>query len=333
MRLTLGCLAAMALLSSVAVLPANAKAHPNGQITFTRFDPLLGGPVPYTINPDGTHEQRVVEGVLGGPQFSPDGGQIAGCCTDTAGGHSAATILDPDSHSVVRVLPEPDPDVDAYCGRWSPDGARLACESFGTSDPALSGIYTIRSSDGGGLRRVTSDPGDQYGGDDHPGDFSPDGARLAFVRYSSTCLGCVYVINVNGTGMHRVTPPGFGVVSSDPSWSPRGNTLVFSARATPDVHSTLWTVHSDGSDLHQIDVPVPPGMFPCGAPNSDPTAGGCFGPSWSPDGKKIVFERGDDGIGIDVFTVDASGSHLFQVTHGEAGESNEGGDWGTHPLA
>jgi TolB protein len=332
-KLTLGSLVAIALLLTVAALPAAANSAVNGQIAFGRLDPLLGDTVPYAINPDGTHEQQMIHQALEAPQYSPDSTLVSGCCTQTEQSHSATTILDPDSHTVVRMLPQPDPGaLDAYCGRWSADGARVACETFGVDDSSRNGIYTIRSSDGGGLKRVTSDPDDPYGGDDHPGDFSPDGRRLALTRYSSDCFGCVYVVNANGTGLHRVTPDGLGVVSSEVSWSPKGNTLLFSAHRTSAVHSTLWTVHADGSDLHEIDVAVGPGQFECGAANSDPAAGGCFGPSWSPDGKKIVFVRGDDGKGENIFTVNPDGSGLFQITNGGSDDYNEAPDWGTHPL-
>jgi hypothetical protein len=36
-------------------------------------------------------------------------------------------------------------------GAWSPDGERLACEGFGVDDPSLTGIYWVRSSDGADL--------------------------------------------------------------------------------------------------------------------------------------------------------------------------------------
>jgi len=332
-RLTLGALAAVALLLAVMSMPAAARplGH-NGEIAFGRYDPFFDDTVPYTINPDGTHEQQVVHLPFEAPHFSPDGMRLAACCGVSGATHGAAAVLDPDSHTVRAILPQPDPEnLDAYCTVWSPDGARLACEAFGTaSDPSRTGIYTIRSSDGGGLRRLTSAPG----GDDHPGDYSPDGRRLAIVRDGASCFRCVYVVNANGTGLHPVTSPSDGVVSSDPSWSPRGNMLVFSVLATPDVHSSLWVVHSDGSDLHEIHVQVAPGQYECGAPKADPTAGGCFAPSWSPDGKKIVFGRGGDTLGRNIFTVNADGSGLFQVTHGGVSQlNNDPYDWGTHPLA
>jgi hypothetical protein len=332
MRNALRILAAVALLLALSAVPAAAKPPgPNGQIAFGRYDPFFDDTVPYTINPDGTHEQRVVDVPGEAPRFSPDGTQLSSCCNPEGDTHSAALIVNVDDPTDHRALPQPDPaDLDAYCSTWSADAARVACETYGVSDPSLNGVYTIRSSDGGGLRRVT----DARGASDQPGDYSPDGRRLTFVRYSDDCAGCIYVVNADGTGLHRVfTPPPDAFVSSHPSWSPQGNELVFSWHATPEVHSSLWLVHSDGSGLHQIPVQVAPGQYPCGAPNADPSAGGCFDPQWSPDGTKIVFGRGDDGLGRNIYTVSTDGSGLFQVTHGDATQSNEAPDWGTHPLA
>ena len=90
--------------------------------------------------------------------------------------------------------------------------------------------------------------------------------------------------------------------------------------------STIWVVHADGSGLRQIPVPGCGGLF------SSPTSIGCFNPDWSPDGKKIVFaplRRGDGQR--DLYTVNADGSGLFQVTHTPDVEEDEA-DWGTHPL-
>jgi hypothetical protein len=96
------------------------------------------------------------------------GTRIATCGNPSGG---ASRIINPDDGGY-QVVPNPDPaNLFLPCGLWSRDGARLACEGFGLTDPSLNGIYTIRSSDGGGLVRVTSTPG----GDDIPGESSPDG--------------------------------------------------------------------------------------------------------------------------------------------------------------
>ena len=68
------------------------------------------------------------------------------------------------------------------------------------------------------------------------------------------------------------------------------------------------------------------------AATADPTTHGCANAAWSPDGRKIVFRRTTPGFGEggDLYTVNADGTGLFQVTHDGDVDSP---DWGTHPLA
>ena len=82
-----------------------------------------------------------------------------------------------------------DETLETHCGQWSSDGNRLACESFGVEDPARNGIYTVRVSDGRGLRRVTANPH----GDDVPGAYSPDGRRMVFARESPTGQRAIFL--------------------------------------------------------------------------------------------------------------------------------------------
>jgi Tol biopolymer transport system component len=165
--LALGFLTSLTVLSAVVVMPAGAKPHgTNGLIAFTRFNAALGDTQLYTVNPDGSSEHQVLADPYQCPRWSPDGTRIAGCGTPDFG---ATRIVNPDD-GTYRDLPWPDPELFSGCGTWSPDGKRLACESFGTTDPTRNGIYTMRSSDGGYLKRVTSNPG----GDDLTGDYSPD---------------------------------------------------------------------------------------------------------------------------------------------------------------
>jgi Tol biopolymer transport system component len=95
---------------------------------------------------------------------------------------------------------------------------------------------------------------------------------------------------------------------------------------TPDVHSSLWVIHSDGSGLSPVSVPSSLG---CGGANDDPSAVGCLQPAWSPDGTKIAFASGlnidDDG---EIYTVNTDGTGLTQVTDAPGSGSP---DWGTHP--
>jgi Tol biopolymer transport system component len=254
------------------------------------------------------------------PHWSPSGSQVAMFCCDDG---MAAHIVTVDT-GAFRELAPTDPELEVHCGfAWSVDD-RLACESFGLTDPSRTGVWSIRASDGGGLAQITSNPG----GDDIPGDYSPDGKRLVFVRTDpeGTTLG-IFVAKVNGSGVRGITPAGLLVDwGFGGSWSPGGNQILFTARTAPDHTLAIWEVGADGSGLHQVPIPLP-----CGVAFSDARAADCRYPGWSPDGTRIVF----NGITVssgqsNLYTVNADGSDLVKITNtGDAGEP----DWGTHPLA
>jgi Tol biopolymer transport system component len=323
--IVLGLLAGLAL-AALFVLPAGARPPGvNGQILFGRFDPAQGDTVIYTVNPDGSHEHPVLPFALECPYWSADGSRIVTCGLPDG---SSALIINPDTGSLREVFSS-DPTLFLACPLPSPDGQRLACEQFDQpAAPSRNGIYSIRSSDGGGLMRITSNPG----GGDSPGDYSPNGKHLVFGRsdQNGDPVG-LFVANVNGTGVKQITPTGTRFRSTG-DWSPQGNEIVFSQRVTPDVRISLWVVHADGSGLHEINVQG----VACGGAFSDPTSSSCLEPRWSPDGKKIVFDIFNAATGQrNIYTANADGSALFQVTHAPSpvlGEGDQFPDWGTHPL-
>jgi TolB protein len=322
MRMSIAVLAGVVALLAVSVTSAVASPQgPNGQIAFGRFDPLLDDTVFYTVNPDGSHERQLLPLPLECPRWSPDGTGIASC----GGPDSSATaIVDPDDGSY-RELFAPDPTLLLACFVWSPDGGRLACEQFDAPvDATRGGIYSIRSTDGGGLTRITS----SQDGHDNPGDYSPNGKQLVFARSDQNGDPvALYVAMTNGGGVRQVTPTGT-LFSSPGNWSPQRNEIVFSQHATADARSSIWVVHANGTGLHEIHVQAQPA---CGGAISDPSSQGCFQPSWSPDGKKIVFSRGTSGDDdSNIYAVNVDGTNLTQVTHGGR---DQAADWGTHPLA
>jgi Tol biopolymer transport system component len=296
--------------AAIVVTPATAKPPgANGLISFTRFDPALDQDVVYTVNPDGSHEQPLMAGAESG-QWSPDGTRIAvgpDCC--------AERILNPDDGSYTE-LPTFYPDLGLFlpCNVWSPDGARLACEGFG-DQPSADGLYTIRSSDGGDVRRVTSGADDDY-----PGDYSPNSKRIVFLR-SSFDFGplALYTVKLDGSDLRQLTPPGMNFDFTGGSWSPQGNEILFSAKPSEGARSAVFVVHADASGLRQIPIPS------CG------TTAGCHEPVWSPDGKKIAFTMFVPQTGqADLYAVNPDGTGLYQVTHTGLGAGLK--DWGTHPL-
>jgi dipeptidyl aminopeptidase/acylaminoacyl peptidase len=312
-------------LLAIASISASAAASPrgfNGQITFARFNPDLGDTQVYVVNPDSSGQRLVQPQNDTGecPAWFPDGAHIATCgAPDLPGGGSR--IINPDD-GTFREIGGQDPGLFNPCTYPSPDGTRLLCETF-SEDGSQNGIHTIRTSDGGGLRQVTSNPG----GDDNPGGWSPNGSRIVFQRHGpdGNSEG-LFVVNINGTGLKQITPADFDL-SSEGAWSPQGNEIVFSRHVTPDVHSSIWVVHANGTGLHEINVQP---TSACGGPDADPDAQGCNEPTWSPDGTMIAFTRShNNDVDGEIYTVNVDGTGLFQVTNAPGSGSP---DWGAHPL-
>jgi Tol biopolymer transport system component len=318
-KLTVFAFVVGAIAALVAISAAAGSRGSNGRIVFARYDPARGDDFVYTANPDGTQEQQLLPTGAEVPHWSPDGTRIAVFPHDVE--NVSARIVNPED-GTYRDLPNPDPELFLPCAVWSSDGQNLACEGFGGSDGGLDGIYTIRSSDGGGLQQVTSDPG----GDDCPGDYSPNGKRLVFIRANDTTFA-LFTVKIDGTDLRQITPGGsdrFSINFECGRWSPQGNEILFSARAPATDRSTIWAVHSDGSGLRRIAIPG------CGGAASDPTSADCFGPRWSPDGQKIIFNRFHPPEGEDIYTVDADGTGLAPAVGTPLDEGDA--DWGSHAL-
>jgi Tol biopolymer transport system component len=292
----------------------------NGRIVFSRDDPNLGDTVSYVVDPDGS-DLHVLLGVPSpgtseSPRWSPDGSRIAvlsgPCCPAT----NAAVIVDPDTGSA-RVLTAPSPAIETLCWVWSPNARRLACEGHGNDDASLTGLYTIRSSDGRDLTRLTSNPG----GDDVPIDYSPDGSRIVFGRTGPAGPpgnnSALFVVDTNGSGLHRITPWGFS--DDDGSWSPDGTRIVF------EHLGSLYTVHPDGTGLVKLALQT----------GSSTTAFSAFDAGWSPDGTKLVFSlRARDGAGTvreGIAIANADGSDVRMITTSPTRDAS--GDWGSDVLA
>jgi Tol biopolymer transport system component len=296
-----------AVVTAAAAPSAGAKVPgPNGRIVFGRFDPAIDDFHIFTADPDGTREAQLLPGAAECPRWAPDGSKVLVCLANPAGLIRPATV-NPQG-SGFRLLDNPDPTLNLGCWAWSPNGARLACEGWDDVNVDQSaGIFTVRSSDGRGLVRLTANP---YGDHDVPGDYAPDGSRIVFLRSNpDRQASALFVVNTDGTGLRQLTP--WGLAEDAGSWSPDGRWILFTKPG-----GKLYVVRPDGSGLRRILLDTGPGRS------------FAFQPGWSPNGKRIVFSMALQSAGYqeDIFTARADGTDLRRVTN--TPDTEEFGDWG-----
>src|SRR4051794_4586385 len=124
--------------------------------------------------------------------------------------------------------------------------------------------------------------------DDHPS-FSHDGRRIVFTSNRANRNDWdIYVMNVNGTGVTRLTSsPG---LDTEPVFSPDDQLIVFSSDRTGNLG--LWSMRANGANQTEL----------VNGPIAE------IEPAWRPDGGQIAFARSIAEGNKDVFTIDVSRS-------------------------
>jgi TolB protein len=280
---------------------------PNGRIAYVTDSRGCDDCHIFSVLPDGTAKVRLTDLGVGGPSWSPDGTRLS-VPTFADDGRVTTATMNADGTGFT-VFDIPHPTLNVACWGWSPDGTRLACETWDETRPnRASGVFTVDSTDGSDLQRLTRNP---FGSGDLLGDFSPDGARYAFVRFNDQRRNgnvAIFVVNADGTGVTRLTPWRMNACCSV-SWSPDGQRLLF------DAEGTLHTMNVDGSGVSHISMDTGEGFAYA------------FEPSWSPDGTRFVFTMYLESLDqVDIFTAAADGSDLVQITDSKREDGFP--DWG-----
>jgi Tol biopolymer transport system component len=265
---------------------------------------LERGPVPanaeiWRMDGDGSHQTRLVEAHDGvtawNAVWSPDGKRIA--YTRLRVGdrppieipdEADIWIADADGTNAHALVERADWQ---WIPHWSPDGVWIAYTDepesgpwaepgpaglgggflgtgigFGSSNPVrtYADIWRVRADGTGSPERLTNEPGD-----DRAATYSPDGTSLAF---DSTRGGGtdIFVMKADGSDAHQLTFTHTAAWGA--TWSPDGR-IAFNAWHPGGGNQDIYVIGPDGEERLTTD------------PADD------VGPSWSPDGTRIVFRR------------------------------------------
>ena len=258
-----------------SALPALGPTIPRQLPPYIAYDGAAGGV--WLIKPDGSDAHQVGPTGAEGPAWSPDASEILyseynGPPSQNNNFVSTDTyVMNADGGDQRLIMPS--------CGfmwcdgdfQWSPDGQQFAF-THGEEMGHEVEIANADGSDAHGLCDCAWSGG---------ASFSPDGSHIAFDSVGELATPSptaadfnIYVVKLDGTGLQQVTNGG-GV---DPSWSPDGNSIIYSC--DPD-SSGYWTAvcgitRDDPTPQTLYTVPI----------NYD---GRAEGPSWSPDGKSIIY--------------------------------------------
>lgn len=162
-------------------------------------------------------------------------------------------------------------------------------------------IFSINS-DGGGRKQLT-----HLGGTVSIPAWSPKGDKIIFsFKKNQSDTWQLYTMNPDGADITKISTNDQRNYSS-PDISPDGEKIVFMSEGeTPSTgkkrHQTIFIMDADGSNEVQLITDPPKNMI------------GEVGPSWSPDGKKIMFYSYAKSQIMEIFIINPDGTEQEQLT-------------------
>jgi TolB protein len=178
---------------------------------------------------------------------------------------------------------------------WSPDGRAIAYTSWRTG---FMDIFVSRIYEGTMVNPTKGTAASQ----NYLPMYSPDGTRIAFTSNRDGNPE-IYVMNVDGTGLRRLT--NHPAIDVTPTWSPTGTQIAFTSErgGTP----SIYVVGVDGLGLRRLTFE-----------NSDRA-------TWSPAPYNEIAYTARTGPGYDIKVLTLATGETRQLTFGEG--SNESPAW------
>jgi len=187
------------------------------------------------------------------PRFAPDQRTIAFMSFENE--RPRVYLLDVATN---RVRPLVEGPYQTFAPRYSPDSRYIV---FSMAVNGNTDIYRVPIT-GGQPQRLTNAPGIDTGGS-----FSPDGQRITFESDRGGSQQ-IYVMNADGSNQRRISFGGGGYAT--PEWSPRGDLIAFTRTGS----FRIGVMRPDGSGERLL------------------TRDAGEGPTWAPNGRAIMYQRG-----------------------------------------
>ncbi len=247
----------------------------------------------YVMNADGGAQTRLnvvaLCCIFDVMAWSPDGQWIALTTPDINLMPWHVAVVNVAGESVSKVAPTQYGNMNPA---WSPDGRKIAFESFPLYD---SDLYVVNAPTGGTPFRLTNTAGNDH----HPA-WSPDGQKIAFVSERDGNPE-IYVMNADGDGQTNLTNN--AAADHNPQWSPDGQQITFVSER--DGNEEIYVMNADGSAQTNLTNSA--------TTDSDP--------QWSPDGQKIAFVSDRDG-NAEIYVMNTDGSAQTNLTRNLASDQH-----------
>lgn len=246
----------------------------------------------WVINGDGSGLQQLTNAGWRNddPAWSPDGSKIA-FTSDRTDGTDDIFVIYSDGTGFNRLTSYPGADREPA---WSPDGKRIVFTRWLT-DAQKPVLFTMNA-DGSNQSQLTD------GWDSQP-DWSPDGSKIAFTRYYTTGMHSntdIFIIDITGTNPVNLT--NLPSNESRPAWSPDGKKIAFVSNKNDQYIGQIWMVNADGSG---------------GSTQITHDATDADHPSFSPDGRSIVYSRVENTVtlSINLWIVKVDIADVYRLTN------------------
>jgi Tol biopolymer transport system component len=214
----------------------------------------------FTMNADGTHVQQVTttDSADRRPSWTSDGRIVF------VRGPFGSRIIDVVNADGSGLTPLTSAPTDSTAPAPSPHGGRIA---FSSTVGGTQSLYVMNAK-GGAVQQLTQPP---TGYSDFQANWSPHGNVLVFVRADPNGGTELYLVNTDGTELHRLTSTP-NRVELEPSWSPDATQIVFhGCSGSGDTqHCALYVINADGTGETEISTPRTPYLDTFSSDRIDP---------------------------------------------------------------